>query len=295
MPSTRPERSEPVVVEAPDRPGGELDGSAPDASDREEALLRQQAAHFNSIADRYHDARQGRNHLLLKNLIWTEFFQKAKIPRDRPLDVLEPMCGYADGLDLLREHLGADAIASYRGFDYSDRVIETLKAERPELDVWCADATKFTPEPESADLVILLGGLHHVPDHATEVAKALASALRPGGRFICLEPTYGNPLFRIAREGIYRKNDLFDAQTERSFSVRALFDMFEDAGLKRTHTIYPGLLAYILYYNPDAFPLLNIGGTRCVRAAWALDRPFLRTLAGRALSFATLGLWRKPG
>lgn len=263
-------------------------------TDRDEALLRQQADHFNSIADKYHDARQGSNHLYLKRLIWSQFFRRARPLLDRPLDVLEPMCGFGDGLDLLREHLGPDAVRSYSGFDYSDRVIETLKADRPELNVWCADATKFSPEPDSADLVILLGGLHHVPNHAEQVIKALAGAVRPGGAFINLEPTFGNPLTRVVREGIYRRNSLFDEQTERSFAVSDLFAMFERAGFQRTQAMFPGLLAYVMFYNPDAFPLLNVGGRAGVKLAWMLDRPWLRGFVGRTLSFASLTLWQKP-
>lgn len=259
-----------------------------------EAKLRRQADHFNSIADRYHEARQGQNHLLLKHLMWSAFFRRLPQLNGRPLDVLEPMCGYADGLDLLREHLGPDSVRSYRGFDYSDRVIETLRQERPGLDVWCADATAFDPEPDSADLIILLGGLHHVPDHAEGVVRRLAPALRRGGHFINLEPTYGNPLTRLVREGIYRRNDLFDEETERSFPVSRLRRMFTDAGLRPLEAQYPGLLAYVLYYNPDAFPLLNRGGPRAVRLAWSLDRPFLRNPLGRAASFATLAAWQRP-
>jgi hypothetical protein len=58
--------------------------------------------------------------------------------------------------------------------------------------------------------------------------------------------------------------------------------------------MYPGLAAYVLYYNPDAFPALNFGGPETVRRLFALERPFLRSAAARTLSFATLSLWRKP-
>ena len=57
---------------------------------------------------------------------------------------------------------------------------------------------------------------------------------------------------------------------------------------------WPGLASYVLYYNPDAFPSLNLGGERAVRTAFALDRPFFRTPIGRFFSFATLSLWRRP-
>lgn len=108
-----------------------------------------------------------------------------------------------------------------------------------------------------------------------------------------LEPTHGNPLTRAVRDRIYRRNALFDEQTERAFSVRDLFGMFEAAGLRRRVVMYPGLLAYVLYYNPDAFPGLNRGGSAGVRLAWTLDRPLIGTALGRLLSFCTLSLWER--
>jgi len=59
--------------------------------------------------------------------------------------------------------------------------------------------------------------------------------------------------------------------------------------------MYPGLLAYVLYYNPDAFPGLDRGGSAGVRLAWTLDRPLIGTALGRLLSFCTLSLWERPG
>jgi hypothetical protein len=121
----------------------------------------------------------------------------------------------------------------------------------------------------------------------------LTSALRRGGYFINLEPTNGNSIARMVRERIYERNSLFDEKTERAFDVDTLFSFFQNAGLSLSKVMYPGLLSYVLYYNPDAFPSLNLGGERCVRAAFAADRLFFRTALGRILSFATLTAWRK--
>ncbi len=123
----------------------------------------------------------------------------------------------------------------------------------------------------------------------------LAASLRPGGLLINLEPTHGNPLARMVRERIYRRNQLFDAETERAFSVEELDAMFVSAGLELAYRTYPGLLGYVLYYNPDAFPGLNLAGTRAVNMLFALERPLMATRIGRWLSFATLAVWRSPG
>ena len=123
--------------------------------------------------------------------------------------------------------------------------------------------TKIELENKLYDIIILIAGLHHVPFHAPESVRRLVTALKPGGFFISLEPTSGNIIARKAREYIYKKNSLFDAETERDFSVNELCRMFEIAGLEKTYISFPGLLSYVLYYNPDAFPALNCGGA-CV-------------------------------
>lgn len=262
----------------------------PIAGSTDQRVERQQA-HFDSVADGYFAARRHANHLLLKALMWRDFLGgKIEMKRDG-LRVLEAMCGFGDGKDLVETALGI--AVEYAGFDYSNSVVATMRATRPALNIWQADVTQYEAS-ETYDLVVLLGGLHHVHHAAAEAVERVSRAVKPGGYLVNLEPTNGNPLFRMVRERIYRRNTLFDAETERAFAVEELFGLFDAAGLRRVDAVWPGLLSYVLYYNPDAFPGLNCGGSRAVKAAYALDRPFFRTRLGRALSFATLSLWQRP-
>ena len=116
----------------------------------------------------------------------------------------------------------------------------------------------------------------------------------PSGTDINLEPTHGNPVTKFVRNRIYASNDLFDEQTEEAFPVGSLFSMFRANGLERKTAMYPGLLSYILYYNPDAFPGLNLGGEKAVRSLFALDGLFMHNAIGRTFSFATPSLWQRP-
>lgn len=255
--------------------------------------IERQKKHFNEIADVYYKARQTENHLLVKDLIWRDFLNDKRDLKRSGVTVLEAMCGFAEGKKLLEKHLGVSVI--YSGSDYSDTVVERLRESHPGLDIHQQDITKFVPDKQNQyDIIILLGGLHHVPDMAADVVSRLSGAIRPGGYFINLEPTSGNWIFEKAREMIYKRNSLFDEQTERAFSVSELFNMFEAAELSLVDVMYPGLLAYVLYYNPDAFPGLNVGNATVVKMIQAVDRLFYRTLIGRWLSFATLTLWKKP-
>jgi SAM-dependent methyltransferase len=254
--------------------------------------IRVQVEHFDSIAARYYAARRHPNHVLLKDLLWEHVLRRTPLwSGRRPIEVLEPMCGYADGKFILERHLGRQV--RYTGFDYSGSVVDRLRALHPGLDVRRADVTTFEPTPSGYDVIMLLGGLHHVPDAAPKVVRRLARALKANGILISFEPTFGNPLTRKVRERIYARNSLFDATTERSFAVEELLRMFDEAGLEPVDILFPGLLSYVLYYNPDAFPRLNVGGPRMVRLTFALDRLLFRSTLGRWLSFATLSIWRR--
>ena len=133
-----------------------------------------------------------------------------------------------------------------------------------------------------------------MPTHATNVVNRLASCLAPNGLFINLEPTSGNPVFRWVRERIYARNSLFDEETERAFEVSELAMLFSNNNLKQVDQLYPGLLAYVLYYNPDAFPRLNIGTPGLVSFLVKLEKWLWRTKPARWFSFATLSIWQKP-
>jgi SAM-dependent methyltransferase len=255
------------------------------------SLVEQQREHFNRIADTYYSARQHLNHRTLKDLIWSTFLSDKSSLWTSDLAVLDAMCGYADAEALVRKFIRNDI--RYSGFDYSDEVVEHVRRDHPEFNVWQADATAFRPE-RGYDLVVLIGGLHHVHREAPRALSNLADALKPGGHFLSFEPTHGNPVTAAIRKSVYRRNSLFDAETERGFSVGELFSMFRTAGLEPVDAIYPGLLSYTLYYNPDAFPGLNVGGPKAVRRIFSLEQPFMRSALARTLSFATLSLWRKP-
>ena len=123
--------------------------------------------------------------------------------------------------------------------------------------------------------------------------QRLATALKPGGYMINLEPTQNNPLYRWARNRIYRENELFDDETEQAFDLPELNALYRDAGLEIRDQMYPGLLAYIMYYNPDAFPALNIGSSKSVRTLFTLEKSFYRSWPARIFSFATLTLLQK--
>lgn len=254
------------------------------------ASTERQRRHFETIADTYFLARQDSNHLLYKELLWNNFIGNKPDLRGGVVSVLEPMCGYAEGYSILQKCLACPI--HYSGFDASPAMIATIKKRRPDLDVWVEDVTEYVPRKQY-DIIMLIGGLHHVPEHASIVMRMLCEGLRSGGYFILFEPTQNCWLTRKTREFVYRRNALFDATSERGFELRQLIDLCQGYGLHIREQLYPGLLSYVLYYNPDAFPRLNIGGQWLVRALFNIDAYLFRTVLGRLFSFATLTLLQK--
>lgn len=254
-------------------------------------LVEQQRKHFNEISEKYFQARKHPNHLLLKDMIWGKFLKRNADSLAETTSVLEPMCGMAEGYEILRKNLINDF--DYFGFDYSENMVEIARNRNPALKIEWDDVTTFQSSGELFDFIILIGGLHHVFLSTQNVLNTLGKSLREGGYFLSFEPTHNNWLARRLRQRIYRSNDLFDADTEQGFNYPDLDFYFKNAGYKKVDQVYPGLLAYVLYYNPDAFPALNVGSEMLVKSLFAIDRLFWDNWIGRKLSFATMSLWKR--
>lgn len=252
--------------------------------------VEHQNKHFQSISEEYYAARQNKNHLLFKKLLFKYVLHDLCVDSQKKICVLEPMCGYGEGRKIISKFVTKNI--DYEGFDYSDSLIQKVKDENPQINIYKQDVTTFSTD-KKYDIIILLGGLHHVPDYAAKVCKNMSNALKPGGFFINFEPTNNNFVVAMVRNIIYKKNHLFDELTEHDFSLKELNDFYEKAGLRLYRQYYPGLLAYVLYYNPDAFPGLNIGGSQMVNRLFKLERRLYNNWFGRIFSFCTFSILQK--
>ena len=136
-------------------------------------------------------------------------------PKDA--QVLELFCGRGNGLSAL-QHLG---FTKLEGVDLSPALV--AKYNGPAKCV-VADCRQL-PFPDAArDIAIVQGGLHHLPTLPGDLERVVAEVrrvLRPGGRFIVVEP-WQTPFlqfvhwvgsFRVARRA-WAKIDALETMTE---------------------------------------------------------------------------------
>lgn len=252
--------------------------------------IEKQKFHFEKIAKKYYESRQTPNHLYVKELMWDFFFLGKDYLKNHNVSVLEPMCGYSEGKKIIERFLLCNV--KYEGFDYCETLVDTVKQIDPSIDIYRMDVTSYKAS-KLFDIIIMIGALHHVPDNAKDIIQKMHHSLKDGGYFINFEPTNNSSLIRKIRENIYKKNSIFDYETERAFEYKEISSFFEEAGFKKVDQIFPGLLTYVLYYNPDAFPRLNIGGKKLVKFLFDFDKLFFRNFIGKKMSFTTLSLYQK--
>lgn len=252
--------------------------------------IERQREHFNRIAAKYYCSRQDLRHLYLKRKIWEKFFSDIPLSKKENLHILEAMCGYGEAYSISQSHINQKF--SFDAFDYSDNMVQYVRVRYPDMNVWTQDVTTFHTS-QSYDLIYIIGGLHHVHKYASKVMQNIANSLVPGGLFINFEPTHNNFLFAAIRNAIYAKNSFFDKDTERGFTTKELDMMAQEHGLQVTKQMYPGLLAYVLWYNPDAFPLLNKGSLPFVQKFVDAESRLWDSKIARPFSFATLSCYQK--
>ena len=202
------------------------------------------------------------------------------------------MCGLGSGRWMLESIFG-DLNIDYEGFDYSDEIVELACKENPGVRFFQQDVNTFRTE-KKYDIVILLSGLHHVPSNAGNVMNNMASCIKEDGYFISIEPTYNNVLAKMFCNRIYKYSQFYDYESERRFSLDELNSFYRNAGLVIERQIYPGLLAYLLwFFNP--YPVLRkIGNKKSVKRFFKIERKMYMNIIGRKLSVATFTILRKP-
>ena len=137
---------------------------------------------------------------------------------NRDCRIVEIFCGRGNGLVAL-ERMG---FHNLEGVDLSDSLLEEYRGP---AQLHLADCLDLPLESDSYDVVIVQGGLHHLPDMPTDLDRSLAGVhriLKPSGKFYVIEP-WKTPFLVFAHavtelslmRKLYAKGDALAIMTER--------------------------------------------------------------------------------
>ena len=159
-----------------------------------------------------------------------------------------------NGLNVLEGMAGGGSASSYlisqgaraTGLDISEVQLETYRQKCPGSPTVRASILDTGLENESFDLVVAVGGLHHLHPAVDAAIDEIHRVLRPGGWFCFCDP-HAASVLDLARRAWYRYDPLF-AEEE------AAIDM---TGIKGNHSHqfdfeverYMGHIAYIAVLN----------------------------------------------
>jgi SAM-dependent methyltransferase len=245
-----------------------------------------QRKHFDAIADIYIQGRSGKNHLAYKEIIWKYVLAKLSehIPADAQLNGLEAMCGNAETSVRLVEFFPN---LTMHAFDLSDSMVNAADVDGTKKISILQKDILLLDDKEVYDFAVIIGGLHHITHDVQTGVSNIYAALKKGGIFLNLEPTHNNFVWEAVRNKIYKDNAIFEENSERAFTLKEYNACLTANGFRILDQFYPGLLGYVLYYNPDAFPALNVGPVALARMLAGLDLRLGSNLIGKLFSFAT--------
>ena len=121
--------------------------------------------------------------------------------------VLEAMCGSGQTTSFL-----LSKGATVTGLDVSEESIASFRARWPSCRAIRASVLESNLESEAFDLIVVVGGLHHLHPHISAAIVEFRRLLKPAGFFCFVEPHRGS-LPDWVRRRWYRD--------ERSHPVRA--------------------------------------------------------------------------
>lgn len=201
-------------------------------------------------------------------------------------DVLDVASGSGHNTLLLRRHFPRMRTI---GLDISDAACNAYRRET-KADAVQADLTQPLVLPATVDAAIVIGGLHHCIVDLQQAIDNLASAIRPGGWLLMMEPS-ADSFLQGARDLWYRRDGYFDAPTERALSHDELLGM---AGDRFTPEVvrYFGGLAYFLILNSLVLRVPLRAKRWVAPVAFPLERAF-NALNSRAASPVFLARWRR--
>jgi ubiquinone/menaquinone biosynthesis C-methylase UbiE len=182
----------------------------------------------------------------------------------------ELCCGNGEAFALLGDRMSAGV-----GIDVSTSMLhkgQEITAD-PRLVFVQGDATRLPLADGSFDSVVILGGIHHVPDRQALFAEAFR-VLRPGGVFIWREPVSDFWLWKFLRAIVYRLSPMLDHETERPLTWDETVPVLQRAGFRLDEWRTCGFFGFCIFMNSDVLFFNRL--FRFVPGISAITRAFAR-------------------
>ena len=202
-----------------------------------------QQLHFDQILDEYRSAyhSRGSNHYKHK-LIYSKIVPLIREKWPNGCQILEVACGSGENSFQLRELLGDNY--KFSGTDISG---ESVAAFNQIMGSQSAQVKNFMDAEDSwssqFEVVLIIGGLHHMVDGLDTVFKNINSATKPRGILLFVEP---NARFLdVVRRWWYRRDGFFEEDHESALDERFLFSKY-GVGWNQVHVSYFGFVGFFV-------------------------------------------------
>ena len=173
-------------------------------------------------------------------------------------ETIEICCGTGLFWSVIADDPGFDVTMPIVGVDISLGMLRLGLQTQGERYVFIqGDATKLPFADASFDTVVMLGGVHHVPDRSS-LFQEIARIMRDDGSFIWREPCNDFILWRWIRGVIYRFSPMLDPTNEQPLERRATEEIMAQSGLRVVEWKTVGLFGFALFMNSHVLKVNKI-------------------------------------
>lgn len=261
-------------------------------ADQHAASSRVQESHYDHFSTQYFENLQFAHTQEYMAYLDEEF---SGLIDDTTLGVVaEPCCGTGEVARVFK-----DRFEVLIGVDVSRRMLSLAAKNGLNDDIFYihGDATTLPLADNSCDTVVMIGGIHHVPERE-RLFREVYRVLKPGGNFLFREPVNDFWLWRMIRAVIYRLSPALDAGTERPVRYSDTVPVLEGVGLKVEVWKPIGFLGFCLFMNSDVLVVNRIfrfvpGIRSLVRASTRLDHLIVSRAMFRNMGLIVVGLAKK--
>ena len=159
----------------------------------------------------------------------------------------EVCCGKGEAFELFES-----SISKGVGIDVSSSMLQKGQSafKNTRLHFVQGDATQMPLAADTFDTVMMLGGIHHVPDRSA-LFQQVFKILKPGGTYVWREPVNDFWLWRILRAIVYRLSPILDHETERPLTWDETVPLLEETGFEVQQWRTCGFLGFCIFMNSD--------------------------------------------